>query len=255
MNDYSPINPPPLPPTAAAAGVGVPETEPSAAELAPIGSLSAMLEALLRRPRGVLHHLSGSEATRLIGLMLFIAAIGAALYGVVVGTFSGGMQLWAAPVKITGGLFFCGAICLPSLYVFACLTGSVARLNDVVGMVAGLLALMTVLLFSFAPVAWVFSQSTQSVAAMGTMHLLFWLVATYFGARFLYRGMSRLGARSKGAFYFWMTIFVLVALQMTTALRPLVGKADTFLPKEKMFFLQHWGESFSTENATTRKSE
>ncbi len=255
MNDYSPSNPPPLPITAATAGGDVLEAEPSAAELAPIGSLGAMLEALLRRPRGVLHHLSGAEAARLIGLLLFIAAVGAALYGVVVGTFSGGTQLWAAPVKITAGLFFCGAICLPSLYVFACLTGSVARINDVIGMVAGLLALMTLLLFSFAPIAWVFSQSTESVAAMGSMHLLFWLVATYFGARFLYHGMARLGARSKGSFYVWMTIFVLVALQMTTALRPLVGKADTFLPKEKMFFLQHWGEAFSTDKSTTPKTD
>ena len=37
-------------------------------------------------------------------------------------------------------------------------------------------------------------------------------------------------------------LFVLVVLQMTTALRPIVGTADTFLPKEKKFFLNHWGE-------------
>ena len=244
MNDQTPANPPPLPPHLTAAGE-FRESPPDAAELAPIRGFAGVLEALLRRPRGVLHHLSGTDSTRLIGLMLFIAAVGAALYGVVVGTFAGGGQLWAVPVKITGGLLVCGVICLPSLYVFACLTGSTARLADVAGMVAGLLALMTLLLFSFAPVAWVFSQSTESVVAMGTLHLVFWLIATYFGARFMYRGMARLGARSEGAFYFWITVFVLVALQMTTALRPLVGKADTFLPKEKKFFLQHWGENLS----------
>ncbi|HTH49699.1 MAG TPA: hypothetical protein VMB21_19455 [Candidatus Limnocylindria bacterium] len=231
------------------------DTEPSPAELAPIHGVGGVLEALLRRPRGVLHHLSGSAASGLIGRLLFIAVVGAALYGIVVGTFSGGTQLWAAPVKITVGLLICGVICLPSLYVFACLTGSVARFADVAGMVAGLLALMTLLLFSFAPVAWVFSQSTESVAAMGMMHLVFWLIATYFGARFMYRGMARLGARSEGAFYFWMTIFVFVALQMTTALRPLVGKADTFLPKEKMFFLQHWNEAFSKSATPDQKAD
>lgn len=255
MNETSPVNPPPLPPAYATGKGGLLEAEPSAAELAPIEGLTGVLEALLRRPRGVLHHLSGTDATRLIGLMLFVAAIGAALYGVVVGTFSGGTQLWAAPLKITMGLLICGVICLPSLYVFACLTGSMARFTDVVGMVAGLLVLMTLLLFSFAPVAWVFSQSTESVAAMGTMHILFWLIATYFGARFMYRGMARLGARSEGAFYFWMTIFVFVALQMTTALRPLIGKSDTFLPKEKMFFLQHWGEAFDAKNPAKSKTE
>ena len=30
--------------------------------------------------------------------------------------------------------------------------------------------------------------------------------------------------------------------QMTTALRPIVGTSDDFLPKEKKFFLKHWFE-------------
>jgi hypothetical protein len=29
---------------------------------------------------------------------------------------------------------------------------------------------------------------------------------------------------------------------MTTALRPLIGSADSFLPATKQFFLQHWLE-------------
>lgn len=244
--------PPPLPLPAPAAGSSTP-LDP--AELAPIRGFAALLEALMRRPRGVLHHLSEPGSSRIIARLLLLAAVGAGFYGVVVGTFSGGPQLWAAPVKITGGLLVCGGICLPSLYVFACLTGSVARFSDVAGMVAGLLALMTLLLFSFSPVAWVFSQSTESVVAMGALHLGFWLIATYFGARFMYRGMARLGARSEGAFFFWMTIFVFVVLQMTTALRPLVGKADTFLPTEKRFFLQHWGDSFEAKTQPEAKAK
>ena len=37
-------------------------------------------------------------------------------------------------------------------------------------------------------------------------------------------------------------IFLLVVLQMTTALRPIVGMASTFLPTEKKFFVNYWGE-------------
>ena len=44
-------------------------------------------------------------------------------------------------------------------------------------------------------------------------------------------------------------IFVLVAVQMTTALRPILGKADTFLPTEKQFFMSHWGDCLkATDN-------
>ena len=37
-------------------------------------------------------------------------------------------------------------------------------------------------------------------------------------------------------------IFLLVMLQMMTALRPIIGTTDTFLPPEKKFFVSHWME-------------
>ena len=102
---------------------------------------------------------------------------------------------------------------------------------------------MTLLLIGFAPVAWVFSQSTESVAAMGALHILFWFVAAYFGLRFLTAGFRHLNATSNAGLNVWIVLFIMVCLQMTTSLRPLVGKADTFLPKQKKFFVTHWSES------------
>jgi hypothetical protein len=132
---------------------------------------------------------------------------------------------------------------MPSLYIFACLSGSQARLWEMFGLLAGLLMLMTLLLIGFAPVAWLFSQSTESVAWMGALHLVFWLVATIFALRFLQAGYMRFHARSSAGLHVWIVIFLLVMLQMTTALRPIVGTADTFLPKDKKFFLSHWIDS------------
>jgi len=36
---------------------------------------------------------------------------------------------------------------------------------------------------------------------------------------------------------------VMVALQMTTALRPIVGVAPDWIPKEKKFFVSYWAEN------------
>jgi heme/copper-type cytochrome/quinol oxidase subunit 1 len=41
----------------------------------------------------------------------------------------------------------------------------------------------------------------------------------------------------------WSIVFLLVTLQMTTTLRPILGRSEVFLSQEKKFFLQHWGES------------
>jgi hypothetical protein len=49
---------------------------------------------------------------------------------------------------------------------------------------------------------------------------------------------------------------MLVALQMSTALRPLLGRADTFLPTEKQFFLTHWGDCMKLpDNAPQSKAK
>ncbi len=218
---------------------------------APIVGVIAAIEAILRQPRRVIFQLRQATTGQLIAGLLVIAFACSLVYGFVVGTFSGNDQLWAAPAKIAAGLFLSALICLPSLYIFSCLSGSEARLREVCGLIAGLLALMTVLLIGFAPVAWIFSQSTESVAVMGSLHLIFWLIATGFGLRFLQIGFTHLQAKSGNGLKVWTMIFVLVMLQMTAALRPIVGTAPTLLPQQKKFFISHWADSLQNNSKET----
>ena len=241
MND-SHSTPPVIPP-------GLPPARPSSLPLGanpdeelPIPNFVGAIEAILRQPRRVMFQLRQPGAGRLIAAMLTVSVVCGLIYGVIAGTFSGGTQLWAAPVKIVGGLLISALICLPSLYIFSCLSGSQARLIEVFGLVAGLLLLMTVLLIGFAPVAWVFSQSTESLAAMGALHLAFWFIATCFGLRFLSAAFAHYSSHSGDGLKVWIVIYLLVMLQMMTALRPIIGTTDTFLPPEKKFFVSHWME-------------
>ena len=219
-------------------------------EQAPIAGVGAVIESILRQPKRVRHALRQPGAGRVIIAMVWVAVICALIYGVVVGTFSRGPQLWIAPLKIAA------IICLPSLYIFACLSGSRARLSEMAGLVAGLLLLTSFLLFGFAPVAWLFSQSTHSPGWMGALHLSFWAVATLFGLRFLGAGFAGTQAKSQAGLCVWAVIFVLVCLQLTTALRPIIGTAHTVFPgaAEKKFFVKHWidnlndGQSRPPEN-------
>src|SRR5204863_2732294 len=107
------------------------------------------------------------------------------------------------------------------------------------------LMLTTILLIGFAPVAWLFSTSTESVLWMGVLHLVFWFISVFFGLRFLQAGFSHSQARSSAGLNTWIIVFVLVVLQMTTALRPIIGTSKDFLPRQKKFFLAHWGDNLS----------
>jgi hypothetical protein len=60
------------------------------------------------------------------------------------------------------------------------------------------MALLTILLIGFAPVAWVYSQSFDNLAAMGALHLGFWSIATCFRVRFLSSGFGYLEERTGG---------------------------------------------------------
>lgn len=239
-NQDQPPVPPHIPPVAGHTRIPQPSPGDDPADREPIRGVMGAIESILRQPRRVMYALRQPGAWRIIVAMVVMAILCMLIYGLVVGTFSRGAQLWIAPVKMVIGLLISTLICLPSLYIFGCLSGSRARLSEMAGLVAGKLLLMALLLIGFAPVAWLFSESTNSICWMGTLHLTFWAIATVFGLRFLAAGFAATQARSRAGLVVWSIIFVLVALQMTTALRPILGRADTFMPAEKKFFLKHW---------------
>ena len=95
-----PVIPPPVP------GAGAPPDDAhtplgqNPAEQVPIPNLIAAIEAILRQPRRVMFQIGQPNQSKLIGALLMIAVFCSLIYGVIVGTFSGGDQFWAAPVKI-----------------------------------------------------------------------------------------------------------------------------------------------------------
>src|SRR3989440_3083674 len=205
----------------------------------------SLLESLLKHPGRVVHEFHQTRAPILAGRLLIFGIMGIAIYGTVVGAQSGGAQMWIAPAKLGVGTLLAVLICLPSLYIFTCLGGIDAQLRSVCGALFAAVCLSSILLIGFAPVAWIFSQSTDSIAFMGALHLLFWVIGIRFGFR-LIDAMSRfLGALGQGHLRIWSFIFILVCFQMTTTLRPIIAPSKTFLPIEKKFFLAHWFDSIN----------
>ena len=204
-----------------------------------------VIEALLKYPGRIIHELQNNWRPDLSSWLLVLALLGMATYGIVVGSFSGGTQMWIAPAKLALGTLLSVLICLPSLYIFACLGGIDARLRTVSGVLFATVSLGALLLIGFAPVAWIFSQSTDSVVFMGALHLALWAIGISFGLR-LIEAMGRLLSGSvRSHLKLWGLIFVVVCLQMTTTLRPIITTSKTFFPTEKKFFLAHWWEALS----------
>lgn len=209
-------------------------------------TLISVIEHLLKQPGRLLHACQQGGLAVPVRLLLS-AIISFSVFGLLLGSFSGGIQLWAAPLKITLGISIAVLICLPSLYIFSALDGLDARLTQISAVMLTAVALAGLLLLGFAPVIWVFSTSTESLAFMGFLGLIFWVIGLYFGSRLLLQAASSLGTQSAGYLKTWLAIFIIVTLQMSTSLRPIIGKADTLLPTNKKFFIQHWVENLGAD--------
>jgi hypothetical protein len=208
-----------------------------------------ILNKLLRKPLSLIHTLETSdEGAKLPVRLLLIAVASLAIFGLVVGSFSAGTQLWAAPLKIIGGFLFSALICLPSLYIFTCLGGLDAKFRTVGGLLCCMVALTSLLLVGFAPVVWLFSVSSNSIGFMGFLLVALWILCAGFGLTLVFRAGRTLGMQGSGHLVIWCFVFLLVTLQMPTTLRPVIGKSDQFLNlEEKRFFLQYWSEQITGE--------
>lgn len=204
--------------------------------------LRTLFEALLRRPQELVARLADDKSGAIAKFAL-IAVSSFVLFGFVLGCFAKHEQLWASPLKVTAGLLFAGVICFPSLYIFSTLAGARISPQQLGACLAGALALAGLLLLGFAPAIWIFAESTDSLGFMGTLAVGAWIIAVFFALRFLKAAVFSTGGTQKGPLMIWSGVFLLVTLQMTTSLRPILGRSDHFLTQEKKFFLQHWGDT------------
>jgi hypothetical protein len=205
-------------------------------------SLLGVIDALLKYPSKIVYEIAGGGQKEINEFAFLILIACMAVYGFIMGTFAGGGQLWAVPVKTVTGTVICGLICLPSLYIFSCLSGSSQSFAQVSSMLLQAEALCALLLLGFAPVAWIFSQATGAIEFMGVLHMVFWGIGTYFGLRLLTAGLEMLNKQPSPVMKIWIFVYLLVALQMMTVLRPLVGEYRGIQLQEKKFFITHWFE-------------
>ncbi|MDR1191771.1 MAG: hypothetical protein LBK60_08960 [Verrucomicrobiales bacterium] len=210
------------------------------ADREPQGQLSVL--TLLKQPAATVGAaIARGEVAALTVTLTVSAVICLAVFGFVLGTYSGAAQLWAVPLKVAGGGLFAALLCLPSLLIFSVMGGMNINLPRAILILSGFLALAGLLFIGFAPVVWLFSVSTNSIGFMGFLAVAVALISFIIGGNALWKMARLLGLKNTGGLVTWWIIFIFVALQLTCTLRPLIGSYDKFLHLgEKRFFITHW---------------
>ncbi|MFO0685816.1 MAG: hypothetical protein U0234_27405 [Sandaracinus sp.] len=222
---------PPAPPRA----TGEPPPDPAPEELEET-TPGAVLDALLRSPGRLLAALGEGRAW---GATTLVTLASLALTGLALATWSGGPQLAIVPLKLIALTGVTALVCWPSLHVLTALGGGAQPVRETASALAMGMALAAVLGLALAPIAWVLSAATSSLALAGTLYLVVFLVAASLGLGLVRRALragSSAPLRGLGA---WSFLFVMVALQLATTLRPLVGPFEGLWPEPRTFFLEH----------------
>ena len=211
----------------------------------------SILTGLLKAPHSVGDALAGARDLSGAGLSLLLAGIAFhAVYGFAFGLF-GGLSVGAmAAAKSALVALFALLLCMPSLYVFSCVGGAPLTLGQTVALGSSVLAMIGLLLIGLAPVAWLFSASTDSLPFVVALNFVLWFIAVMFAVRYIGKLRQNPLFRRTGGIRFWFVVFMLVSLQMTTCLRPMLTRPEgSWWTGEKKFFLAHFGSCFETKRS------
>ena len=259
--------PPPFPaPTAPTTPAPVPAApaEPAPAPAAAPGTLSELLKAPDRYALGIV---GGGDLVPRIAAALAAAAAGAALFFFASGFFADWQTALLDAAKGAGIALFAFALCLPSLYVFSCVSGATLRAGQIVAAGAACLATAGLLLAALAPVLWLFAVSSSSPGFVTALAVLLAAPAAWFAVRPALGLMRAGGVRSTAGLRLWLAVLAVVALQTVTLLRPMLapsapsGKDAEGAPAarktahsapEKMFFLEHFVRTLDSSSAARR---
>ena len=173
-----------------------------------------------------------------------LAVCGCALYGAAIGAFGGWMLALLDAAKLAGVVVFGYILCLPSLYVFSCLSGTTLSFWRIATFGLVSLAILGCVLAALSPILWLFAVSTASVKFFVMFAIVLTAIAFCMAMRPVKYAVSAGITSSKIGCYAWFIVFVAVVLQSLTLVRPMLSRQlDGAATVGKCLFIQHFSET------------
>ena len=203
------------------------------------------LGELLRAPGEIMGFADGkARCWRLAAFLALVTAVGCALFGFAVGSFVDLKVAAFDAAKMVGIAAFSFALCFPTLYVFATISGS--KLSAARLAVLGLVCTATLgsLLAALSPILWLFSVSTEKVAFIVVLSCFLATLSLVFVMSPITAAAEKGVVANRAGLHLWLIVFAIVALQTVTLVRPMLAPVGTpRTPEGKCFFLMHFGKS------------
>ncbi|NJN22780.1 MAG: actin-binding WH2 domain-containing protein [Leptolyngbya sp. RL_3_1] len=153
-----------------------------------------------------------------------------AIYGAIIGASNGWQQMLVSTAKLPALYLLTLLICLPTLYFFDILFGSKADFKQYTVMSLTTVSVISVLLFSFAPVTLFFLISIRDYHFFLLLNVAIFSLTGFVGVNLFYKGVKTvMGFDAKtpkirsNLLLSWVVLYGLVGSQLGWTLRPFFG--------------------------------
>ncbi|MCP2730141.1 actin-binding WH2 domain-containing protein [Limnofasciculus baicalensis] len=183
-----------------------------------------------------------------ITALLICSSIFFATYGGIIGSFNSWEQALSSGIKLPALYLITLIICFPTLYFFNILFGSRKSFGQHFAMLLTAVSVISVLLFSFAPITLFFLISTNNYQFYKVLNVAIFSITGFIGIKFLYEGMRLLSVEDTDGLdtrmnilRFWLILYAFVGTQLAWTLRPFFGnpgsKFELFREMQGNFYL------------------
>ncbi len=167
--------------------------------------------------------------SKLIGLLVS-STVFFGIYGAIIGSSSSPLQALISAVKLPALYLLTLIICFPTLYFFNVMFGSKRTFQQYLTLLMTAMAMISVLMFGFAPVALFFLLSTNDYNFFLLLNVIIMAITGGLGVKFFYEGMQYFSLEDTegkelrlNILRFWLALYAFVGTQLGWTLRPFFG--------------------------------
>ena len=172
----------------------------------------------------------GKKVESKILSLIIASSLFFAIYGAIIGASNGWQQMLVSTVKLPALYLLTLLICLPTLFFFDILFGSKADFKQYTVLSLTTVSVISVLLFSFAPVTLFFLISIQDYHFFLLLNVAIFSLTGFVGVKLFYNGVRTVMEFGENTpkirnqlLLFWLVLYGLVGSQLGWTLRPFFG--------------------------------
>ena len=162
--------------------------------------------------------------------LLVCSSLFFAIYGVIIGSIQGWLQMLSSGFKLPALYLLTLLICLPTLYLFDVIFGSKRTFAQYVALLLASMSMISVMLCGFAPITLFFRLSINDQNFFRLLNIAIFALTGVIGIKFFHKAMvSLIDSESESLpnrhklIRAWLILYGFVGSQLAWTLRPFFG--------------------------------